>query len=386
MELTQETSKNSQLKNMKLIMMYTLPILIIGAIIFGSYYTARRMAWAFGFSPTITLIVVVAVLLLSMTAMMAIMRGNYTSFLSHIISNTSNIILGVAMFLICSLLIVDLTHLFAKFQPLTFGLITVGLTLAITLFSLWNAKYTRVVKQEIVLNNLEQNLRIAQLSDIHLGHYWGKNKARKLVDMIKNQNVDLVVITGDMFDGRIRLNSDVVEPFKELDMPIYFIEGNHDGYSGSRDIKNLLIKNDIIVLSNELVEYKGLQIVGLDYLLPDLESVDQFHAPPSNLTMKEVLPSLGIDKNRASIMLHHNPVGAKYASENGINLYLAGHTHAGQLFPATLVASMMFEFNKGLYKYDDTLQVYVSQGTGTFGPPMRLGTNSELTIIDLKGN
>ncbi|MFI3296249.1 MAG: metallophosphoesterase [bacterium] len=369
---------------MKLIMMYALPLLIIGAMIFGSYYTARRLAWAFGFSPTITLIVVIAILLVSMVSMMGIMRGNYTSLFSHILSNTSNIILGVAMFLICILFVVDLVHLFAKFQPLTFGLITVGLTLVITLFSLWNAQYTRVVKQEITLNNLQENLRIAQLTDIHLGHYWDKNKVKKLVDIIKTQDVDLVVITGDMFDGRIRLNSDVVAPFKELDMPIYFIEGNHDGYSGSRDIKNLLIKNDIVVLSNELVEYKGLQIVGLDYLLPDIESVDQFHAPPSNLTIKEVLPSLGIDKNRASIMLHHNPVGANYASKNGINLYLAGHTHAGQLFPATLVASMMFKYNKGLYKYDDTLQIYVSQGTGTFGPPMRLGTKSELTIIDLK--
>ncbi|MFI3317379.1 MAG: hypothetical protein SNF93_07440, partial [Rikenellaceae bacterium] len=85
----------------------------------------------------------------------------------------------------------------------------------------------------------------------------------------------------------------------------------------------------------------------------------------------------------ASILLHHNPVGATYAAENGINLYLAGHTHAGQLFPATLVAGLMFEYNKGLYEYDENMQIYVSQGTGTFGPPMRLGTHSELTIINL---
>lgn len=93
---------------------------------------------------------------------------------------------------------------------------------------------------------------------------------------------------------------------------------------------------------------------------------------------------MDIDPTLPSILLHHNPVGAKYAAENGINLYLAGHTHAGQIFPATLVAKMMFEYNKGLYKYDDNMQIYVSQGTGTFGPPMRLGTHSELTILHLK--
>ncbi|MFR9547107.1 MAG: hypothetical protein SNJ29_16255, partial [Rikenellaceae bacterium] len=146
----------------------------------------------------------------------------------------------------------------------------------------------------------------------------------------------------------------------------------------------LLEDNGVIVLANEKAELKGLQIVGLDYLLPDNNSVDNFHGAMSQTTMQSVLPTLGIEKNRASILLHHNPVGAEYAAENGVNLYLAGHTHAGQLFPATLVAKMMFEYNKGLYEYDENMQIYVSQGTGTFGPPMRLGTHSELTIINLK--
>ena len=101
------------------------------------------------------------------------------------------------------------------------------------------------------------------------------------------------------------------------------------------------------------------------------------------MTIEEVLPTLKVDRDRASLLLHHNPVGIEYAAENGINLYLAGHTHAGQMFPATLIAKMMFEFNKGLYRYNDTTQIYVSQGSGTFGPPMRLGTHSEVTILNL---
>ncbi len=176
----------------------------------------------------------------------------------------------------------------------------------------------------------------------------------------------------------------MLAPFKEIKAPIYFVEGNHDGYSGSRDIKNLLAENGIIVLSNEKIEYCGLQIVGLDYLLPDRESVNTFHAPPAGVTMQEVLPTLDINTNKASILLHHNPIGINYAAENGINLYLAGHTHAGQLFPATIIAKWMFPYNKGLYQYNESTQVYVSQGSGTFGPPMRLATQSEVTIIDLK--
>lgn len=288
------------------------------------------------------------------------------------------------MFLVCVTLVVDAVNLFVKIPPRTFGFLTLGLTALLTIYSLWNAGYTRVYHVDITLPNLTHPLRIAHVSDTHFGHYWGKNKAEELAEIIKGEDVDFVVITGDMFDGRARLTADVITPFVELGVPVYFSEGNHDGYSGARDIKRLLTENGISVLANEKVEFKGLQIIGLDYLLPDNNSTDNFHGAMSRETMQSILPTLDIDPNKASVLLHHNPVGATYAAENGINLYLAGHTHAGQLFPATLMASVMFEYNKGLYKYNENMQIYVSQGTGTFGPPMRLGTHSELTIINLK--
>ncbi|MFR9559271.1 MAG: metallophosphoesterase, partial [Rikenellaceae bacterium] len=278
---------------------------------------------------------------------------------------------------------VDLVGLFVKMQPRTFGFVALGVTALLSIYSLWNASFTRVYNVDITLPNLAQPLRIAHVSDTHFGHFWGERKAKELAKLIAGEDVDAVVITGDMFDGRVRLSSDVVRPFTELGVPVYFSEGNHDGYSGSRDIKQLLEENGVIVLENEKAEFGGLQIVGLDYLMPDNETFN-LHGSHNSNTIKSILPTLEIDKDRASILLHHNPVGAEYAAENGVNLYLAGHTHAGQLFPATLVAKMMFEYNKGLYEYDENMQIYVSQGTGTFGPPMRLGTHSELTIINLQ--
>jgi predicted MPP superfamily phosphohydrolase len=92
---------------------------------------------------------------------------------------------------------------------------------------------------------------------------------------------------------------------------------------------------------------------------------------------------MNINENQPTVLLHHGPDGIKYANKAGVDLYLAGHTHAGQLWPATHVAKMIFEYNKGLRTFEDT-QVYVSQGTGTFGPPMRVGTQSELTILNIK--
>ncbi|MFI3315742.1 MAG: metallophosphoesterase [Rikenellaceae bacterium] len=353
-------------------------------MILAIYYISSRTAWALGANKWIVTIATGIIVIGSFVSMMVIMRGNYTSPVSHFVSNGSNIVIGVLMFAVCITLVVDLVGLFVKFSPRTFGLTTLGVTALVSLYSLWNASHTRVYHVDITLPNLIEPLRIAHLSDTHFGHFWGERKAQNLANLVKGENVDLVVITGDMFDGRVRLSADVVKPFAELGVPVYFSEGNHDGYSGARDIKRLLTENGITVLANEKAEFKGLQIVGLDYLLPDNHSVDNFHGSHSHNTMQSTLPFLNIDKDRAAILLHHNPVGASYAAENGINLYLAGHTHAGQLFPATLVAKMMFEYNKGLYNYDENMQIYVSQGTGTFGPPMRLGTHSELTIINLK--
>ncbi|MFI3239025.1 MAG: metallophosphoesterase [Bacteroidales bacterium] len=367
---------------MRTFLMYSLPILILAVMVFAIYYLSTRIAWAFGISRLITLLVVGTITVGSFVAMMVIMNGNYTSTLSHIVSNITNIAIGALMFAVCIVLLLDLVNLFVKIQPLMFGYIALTLTVIVTLYSLWNANNTKVYHVDISLPNLVEPMRIAHLSDTHFGHFWGEKSAAKLANLIKKESVDAVVITGDMFDGRVRFNNDIVKPFLDLNIPIYFSEGNHDGYSGSREIKELLTKNGIIVLENEKTDLNGLQIIGLDYLIADNETFNP-HGSHNENTIQSIFPTIDIDKNRASILLHHNPVGAEYAAENGINLYLAGHTHAGQLFPATIVAGWMFEYNKGLYKYDDNMQIYVSQGAGTFGPPMRLGTESELTIINL---
>lgn len=368
---------------MREILAHSIPFLVLGAMALGVYYVARRLSWAFSFNFWLTLIITALLVVSSFVIMVFIMRSNYTGGMSHLLSNFANITLGVMMFLVCIMLLVDLAQIFLKLNPKTFGYTVVVLTMLTTLYSLWNAQHIRVVHKDIELPNLQQPLTIALLTDIHLGHYWGERAITKIVNKLEHEKLDAIVITGDMFDGVARLNAEVLQPLKRINLPIYFVEGNHDVYSGQSNIKSLLRANGVTVLENERVDFEGLQIVGLDYLLPDKKSADTFHGAMGELTMEGVLPTLNIDKNRASLLLHHNPVGAEYAAQNGINLYLAGHTHAGQLFPATLFANMMFEFNRGLYQYTPDMQVYVSQGTGTFGPPMRLGTHSEVTIIKL---
>lgn len=363
---------------------FSLPLIVLLLVIIAVIYVSRRLSWAFSINNKIFTLIVALIMTIFIVSMITIMKTNMVGIFSHVMNNIANIGLGVMTILVCATIAVDIFQLIFKLHPLKYGLIIVSITFVLSLYSLWNAQHIRVYHREIDLPNLSQPLRIAHITDIHIGHFWGEKTVDKLVNSVLSEEVDAVVITGDMFDGRVRLNTEVIEPFNRLNVPIYFVEGNHDGYSGRHDIKNLLSGTDIKVLSNEIVEFNGLQIIGLNYLLADDKSVDTFNGAASRQTIESILPTFEIDRNKASVLLHHNPVGVKYVADNGINLYLAGHTHAGQLFPATLIAKIIFPYNKGLYRYNDDTQVYVSQGTGTFGPPMRLGTNSELTILELK--
>ncbi len=358
------------------------PIIFFTVVGLAVYYLSRRIAWAFKLSPKLTFAVVAAIVTLVMVTMSVIMRSNSTSTLSHILFSFSAISLGVFALTIGIFLVVDAVQLFAKFKSRNFGYIAVGLSVLASVYALWNAQNTKLYNIDIKLPNLVQPLRIAQFSDIHIGHFWGKRTVDKLVRLVEHENLDAIVITGDMFDGRVRLNEDAIEPLKRLSAPIYFVEGNHDGASGAEDIKSLLRRNGITVLQDSIANVKDLQIVGLKYMLADMHTANSMHIPHNKGTMQSVLPTLDIDSTRASILLHHNPVGLQYAAKEGIGLYLAGHTHAGQMFPSTILAHFLFEYNKGLYRFNDSTQIYVSQGSGTFGPPMRLGTHSEVTIFN----
>ena len=135
-------------------------------------------------------------------------------------------------------------------------------------------------------------------------------------------------------------------------------------------------------LRSQVVETHGLQLVGLDYMNAD-EDTFELHPSDDSRTIKSVLASLHLKDGMPSVLLQHSPAGAQYAAANGIDLMIAGHTHGGQFFPGTLVATAIFPFTHGLYRRGP-LQVFVSQGAGTFMSRVRLGTSNELNILRLR--
>ena len=280
------------------------------------------------------------------------------------------------------------------------GGLVLGAALLYSFYGFFNA-FNPVVKEvEIKIKNLSEGLshkNIIQLSDVHLGRINGKSFALRLVKKVNSLNPDLILITGDLFDG---MGSDVdmfinILGGLEAGDGIYFVTGNHEGYLGSDRIIEKMKKSNIRVLENELIEIDGLQIIGISY--------PEFNKPAKKGNLIKQMP--GFDPEKTNILLYHLPASIEqkerdegtqqletywspntdfsFVKDSGIDLQLSGHTHAGQFFPFTWVSHLVFNgFSYGLVK-DGDFNLYTTSGTGTWGPPIRTVNLSEIAKIKL---
>ncbi len=349
---------------------------LIGAII----YFANSFSWFAGLdSAWILSIFFAAVSIFMIVGVMGFI--NATSSTGSIIFRLAAISMGFMLYLLLSTFAVDIFHLFVKLSPKIYGIMAISLAATFSIYGLWHATNTKVTEVDIILSGIQKPIKAAHLTDTHLGHFRGANKMQQIVDMINAEEVDVVFFTGDLLDSKIQLKPESMNPLKHIKAPVFFVEGNHDAYTGIDPIKAHLKSLGVKVLENQIFQWNELQIIGLDHMVADHNAVSP-HASSNGPTIQNTLANLNIQKEKPSILLHHGPNGIKYANEAGVDLYLAGHTHGGQLWPITHIATLLFEVNKGLHQMNGT-QVYVSQGTGTFGPPMRVGTDSELSILHL---
>jgi len=280
-----------------------------------------------------------------------------------------------------SLPIIDLLNLFFKFKPRLRGILSIGLTVLITLYSLWNSQTVHVKEITIPIKGLTQEIKAVHISDVHLGNFWGKRQMDKIVGKIAELNADVIFHTGDLFDSKVHFDEgkDVLSAFRSLNIPHYFVNGNHDLIVGALEVENQLTKANATVLTNEIAHFGELQIIGLNNMQTDENSFDPSTRPGTE-TIKSVLASMDIDDDRPSVLLQHRPDGYKYMHEKGVDLFLAGHTHGGHLFPFSYFSKLRFG-GFGHFKYE-TMDVHVSEGTGIF-LPIRFGTNNIIALIRL---
>lgn len=298
-------------------------------------------------------------------------------------SLVGSILLGAFILLLLSLAVTDLLHLFLKPSPALRGWLTVGLTTLLTGYGVWNAYHFRVKEVTIPIRGLTEEIRAVHLTDIHLGNSRGKKELERIVRITRELRPEIILNTGDLFDSKTHFNGneDVLDAFRTISVPHYFVFGNHDEQVGLKQVLRRTERSGVTLLMNGMAHNGELQIVGLNNMLADSDSFD-IHATNDSTTVKSVMQSLEIEPERPLIVLHHRPDGIPYMADGGADLLLTGHTHAGQMFPFTLIAKWMFGYNKGLYQYEE-MYIYVSQGLGTFFSPIRFGTQSEITLLRL---
>ena len=215
---------------------------------------------------------------------------------------------------------------------------------------------------------LNKAYKTVQLSDLHLGSRSLKFVARA-VDITNEINPNLVFITGDMIDMS-QVKPEDLKVLKRINAPTYLVTGNHDRYVGTPQHLSAIRRAGIEILDSRSVIHDELQIIGI----ADNNNPNQ---------VRDKLADIHIDTSKYSILLYHKPENFSVAKEKNIDLMLSGHTHGGQIFPFNFIVKRQFPFIKGLYN-DAHANLYVSQGTGTWGPTMRLGSVNEITVFELQ--
>ena len=257
--------------------------------------------------------------------------------------------------------------------------------LAMAGWALYSASRLVAIKPvQVALHGLPPafaGFRIVQLTDIHVGPTIGRDFIESLVARTNALQPDLVAITGDLVDGPVTELGALVEPLKNLRARhgVYFVTGNHEYFSGADQWIALLRGLGITVLRNErvVIERDGqcIDLAGIDD--PTGRSFAAGHGPDLARALA------GRDPARPVILLAHQPRGAAEAADLGVALQLSGHTHGGQIFPFNFLVGLQQPFVAGLHRLKDTA-IYVSTGTGYWGPPMRLGVPAEITDITLQ--
>jgi predicted MPP superfamily phosphohydrolase len=315
--------------------------------------------------------------------MLLIFKGIYTwdNVLAAIAYDVLGLLFVFVLYLFFFLLATHLLTLLVKRipgRPLGFCGIAVSALLVIHGFI--NAQSFAVTHHDLAVKGLAQPVKIIHLPDIHLGAQRGEAYLGKILAVIDAQKPDMVLYNGDLVDSNIALKPELFSLFRSVRAEQYFTLGNHEYYMDTGKALQLIVDAGIRILRSEMIETHGIQLIGMEYMNADRETWDA-HAV-NTLTMQEELPRIARDGSKPSVLVHHSPVGMRYAAEGNIDVMLSGHTHGGQFFPGTALVKYRFPMYAGQYRIGKTT-LLVSQGAGTFGPWMRLGSQNEVQVINL---
>lgn len=269
-----------------------------------------------------------------------------------------------------------------RLRVLRVGSVAVAsITAAAVGYGIFEASSPRVTTTEIALAELPEQfdgLRVALVSDLHVGPARGSAFVRRVVDSINDQRPDLVLLNGDLVDGTVPLVGRDLEPLRDLDAPsgVFAVSGNHEFYAGDGgDWMDLWSTLGIEVLRNDrsTISRGGASI--------DIAGVNDATAPaPFEPDLADALR--GVDPDRFVLLMAHQPKQAREASDFGVDLQVSGHTHAGQIWPLRYLVPLQQPSVEGLATIGGTT-LFTTRGAGAWGPPVRVAAPPEISMLEL---
>lgn len=281
------------------------------------------------------------------------------------------------LYMVLCLVVFDLFRLFNREFKYSFHT-ALFLTLSILSYGYYNYRHPKTKVINIVINKQavhnEQPLKVVSISDIHLGYGTDKKQLKQYVEMINAQKPDLILIGGDLIDNSVvpLYAEKMMEELAELKAPLgtYMVPGNHEYISGIRKSIQFINETPIRLLRDEIVTLPGnLQIIGRD---------DRINY--SRATLQELVKKA--DPTKPIILLEHQPYNLSETEQANIDLQFSGHTHRGQVWPLSLITDYMFDQSYGYRKWGNS-HIYVSSGLSLWGPPFRIGTDSEIIVFNI---
>jgi len=300
--------------------------------------------------------------------------------------------LAMMLYLTIAVVLIDLVRVlnyffhflppFSSVMKFRLGLIVLSTASVIVIAGHINALWINVKEIPLTIHKKvtgSPEVKILMASDIHLGALIGERREKKLLDIIREQKPDLVLLCGDLVDGEIApvLRKNLGRHIQEIDTPlgVYAILGNHEYIGGIDKTLPYLKSINIKVLVDEIVTLPyGIQLVGRN----DHSSGRGSNAPKP---LTELLA--GIDQTKPVIVMNHQPFNLQEAADANVDLHLSGHTHNGQLWPFNYLTEAIFELSWGYLKKGNT-NFYVSSGYGSWGPSVRTGNRPEVVVFKLK--
>lgn len=297
--------------------------------------------------------------------------------LSRGIFNIGSAWLVFTLYMVLTLLVMDIGRLlFPALKTYGFG-IAFGFTTCLLTYGYLNYRHPDIQRMDITLEKTVQGnpIKVVAISDVHLGNGTRKPQLKKFVEMINAENPDVIVIGGDLIDNSLipLYQQKMAEELNQLKAPmgIYMVPGNHEYISGIEACERFLKDTPIRLLRDSIVTLpNGLQIIGRD------DRSNRRRLPVTHLIKQA-------DPTKPTLLLDHQPYEVARKDSLGFDIQFSGHTHRGQVWPMSLLVDNMYEQSHGYKKWQNS-HVFVSSGLSLWGPPFRIGTDSDMGVMVIR--